>query len=64
MDALREAGVEARSSSAGSSPRPTSSRSRRRASRAVYTPKDFELTRIMRDIVELVAERAEAGAAA
>ena len=24
---------------------------------AVYTPKDFEITRIMRDIVELVAER-------
>ena len=24
---------------------------------AVYTPKDFELTRIMRDVVALVAER-------
>jgi (2R)-ethylmalonyl-CoA mutase len=24
---------------------------------AVYTPKDFELTRIMRDVVGLVAER-------
>src|SRR4051794_22864082 len=28
---------------------------------AVYTPKDFELTRIMRDIVALVAERHRAG---
>jgi (2R)-ethylmalonyl-CoA mutase len=30
----------------------------------VYTPKDFEVTRIMGDIVELVAERHGAGAAA
>jgi (2R)-ethylmalonyl-CoA mutase len=30
----------------------------------VYTPKDFEITRIMGDIVELVAERAAATAAA
>jgi ethylmalonyl-CoA mutase len=29
---------------------------------AVYTPKDFDLTRIMRDIVALVAERNGAGA--
>ena len=29
----------------------------------VYTPKDFEITRIMGDIVDLVAERAGAGAA-
>ena len=31
---------------------------------AVYTPKDFDLTRIMRDIVELVAERNGVAAAA
>jgi (2R)-ethylmalonyl-CoA mutase len=31
---------------------------------AVYTPKDFDLTRIMRDIVALVAERHGAGASA
>ena len=31
---------------------------------AVYTPKDFELTRIMRDIVALVAERNGVAAAA
>jgi (2R)-ethylmalonyl-CoA mutase len=30
---------------------------------AVYTPKDFELNRIMREIVELVAEHHGAGAA-
>jgi (2R)-ethylmalonyl-CoA mutase len=29
---------------------------------AVYTPKDFELSRIMRDIVGLVAERQAASA--
>ena len=31
---------------------------------AVYTPKDFELTRILRDVVRLVAERNGMGAAA
>jgi (2R)-ethylmalonyl-CoA mutase len=31
---------------------------------AVYTPKDFEITRIMRDIVALVAERNGISAAA
>ena len=31
---------------------------------AVYTPKDFDLTRIMRDIVALVAERNGVAAAA
>ena len=31
---------------------------------AVYTPKDFELTRIMRDVVALVAERNGIAAAA
>ena len=42
--ALRDARRRrARSSSAGSSPRPTSSRCARPASRAVYTPKDFDL---------------------
>ena len=30
----------------------------------VYTPKDFDINRIMGEIVELVAERAEAGAPA
>ena len=31
---------------------------------AVYTPKDFDLTKIMGDIVELVGERASAGSPA
>jgi len=31
---------------------------------AVYTPKDFDLTQIMRDVVALVAERHRAGASA
>jgi (2R)-ethylmalonyl-CoA mutase len=31
---------------------------------AVYTPKDFDITRIMQDIVRLVAERGGVGAAA
>src|SRR5687767_12790158 len=31
---------------------------------AVYTPKDFDLTKIMRDVVELVAARNGVGAAA
>ena len=30
----------------------------------VYTPKDFDINRIMGDIVELVAERAAAGSPA
>ncbi|MGH2953258.1 MAG: methylmalonyl-CoA mutase family protein [Solirubrobacterales bacterium] len=36
---------------------------RRAGVAAVYTPKDFDVTRIMGEIVDLVAERAEAGAA-
>jgi (2R)-ethylmalonyl-CoA mutase len=31
---------------------------------AVYTPKDFEITRILRDVVALVAERNGISAAA
>ena len=37
---------------------------RGRASPRVYTPKDFDLNRIMGDIVDLVAERGGVGAAA
>ena len=40
-----------RSSSAGSSPTPTSAPLRAAGVAAVYTPKDFELTRILRDVV-------------
>ena len=45
----------ARSSSAASSPRPTDPRCSPPASPRVYTPKDFELGRIMGDIADLVA---------
>ncbi len=57
--ALREAGGSAtcRWSSAGSSPTPTRPACARPASRRSTRPKDFDLTRIMRDIVALVAER-------
>ena len=44
--------------------RPTSSRCEAAGVAAVYTPKDFDLTRIMRDIVALVAERNGVAAAA
>ena len=65
IDALREARRRRRrSSSAGSSPRPTSRRLKEAGVAAVYTPKDFDLTQIMRDIVALVAERHGAAAAA
>ena len=58
IEALRAAGgADIPSSSAGSSPRPTSRRLRAAGVAAVYTPKDFELSRILRDVVGLVAER-------
>ncbi len=43
--------------SAGSFPRPTPRTLREAGVAAVYTPKDFEISRIMGDIVDLVAER-------
>ena len=49
--AARGAASTPRSSSAGSSPRPTSPPLREAGVAAVYTPKDFDLTAIMRDIV-------------
>ena len=58
IDALREAGVEdVPWWSAGSFPRPTPRRCARRGIAAVYTPKDWNLNGMMRDIIELVAER-------
>ncbi len=44
-----------RSSSAASSPRTTGRASPRSGSPAVYTPKDFEIAKIMRDIADLAA---------
>ena len=46
-----------RSSSAGSSPRPTRRPCARPGVAAVYTPKDWDLNAMMRDIVALVGER-------
>ena len=62
--ALRDGGATSRSSSAGSSPRPTSPRLKAAGVAAVYTPKDFELTRILRDVVGIVADRNGVRAAA
>ena len=47
--------------SAASSPPPTPSGCRRTGVARVYTPKDFEINRIMGEIVELVAQRHGAG---
>ena len=55
--AARGRGATCRWWSAGSSRRPTSRRCWRPGVARVYTPKDFEVSQIMGDIVELVAER-------
>ena len=47
-----------RSWSAGSSPPPTPRRLREAGVARVYTPKDFDLNRIMGEIADLVSERA------
>jgi (2R)-ethylmalonyl-CoA mutase len=57
MDALREAGVEAPVVVGGILPESDWPALREVGVAAVYTPKDFDLNRMMRDIVELVAER-------
>ncbi len=54
MDALREAGVSAPVIVGGIIPEQDVAELRRAGVAAVYTPKDFDITRIMRDIVELV----------
>jgi (2R)-ethylmalonyl-CoA mutase len=61
--ALREAGVEAPVVVGGIIPDADAPGLLEAGVAAVYTPKDFELNRIMRDIVELVAEHHGAGAA-
>jgi (2R)-ethylmalonyl-CoA mutase len=63
MDGLREAGVEAPVVVGGIIPEADAPALMEAGVAAVYTPKDFELNRIMRDIVELVAEHHGAGAA-
>jgi len=61
LDALREAGVTAPVVVGGIIPEQDVATLEQAGVAAVYTPKDFDLTRIMRDIVELVG--ADGGAA-
>jgi (2R)-ethylmalonyl-CoA mutase len=64
MAALREAGVDAPVVVGGIIPERDVGPLRAAGVAAVYTPKDFELTRIMRDIVALVSSRATSPAQA
>ena len=57
IDALREAGVTAPVVVGGIIPEQDVAPLKQAGVACVYTPKDFDLTRIMRDIVELVGER-------
>ena len=64
VDALRERGVDAPVVVGGIIPEADVEPLKAAGVAAVYTPKDFELTRIMRDVVGLVAERNGVSAAA
>jgi (2R)-ethylmalonyl-CoA mutase len=64
IEALRERGVDAPVVVGGIIPEADVEPLRAAGVAAVYTPKDFDLTRIMRDIVALVAERNGVKAAA
>jgi ethylmalonyl-CoA mutase len=64
MAALRERGVDAPVVVGGIIPEADVAPLRDAGVAAVYTPKDFDLTRIMRDVVALVAERNGVEAAA
>jgi (2R)-ethylmalonyl-CoA mutase len=64
LDALRERGVQAPVVVGGIIPEADVQPLRDAGVAAVYTPKDFDLTQIMRDIVALVAERHGVEAAA
>ena len=57
IDALREAGVDVPVVVGGIIPDQDVAPLKQAGVAAVYTPKDFEITRIVRDIVELVGER-------
>jgi (2R)-ethylmalonyl-CoA mutase len=59
IDALHEAGVSAPVVVGGIIPEQDVAALRDAGVAAVYTPKDFDITRIMRDIVAIVGERAE-----
>ncbi len=60
MDALREAGVDAPVVVGGIIPEQDVPELREAGVAAIYTPKDFDLTRIVGDIVALLAAAAEA----
>jgi ethylmalonyl-CoA mutase len=62
IDALREAGVSAPVVVGGIIPEQDVAALRKAGVAAVYTPKDFDITRIMHDIVAIVAEGAERAA--
>jgi (2R)-ethylmalonyl-CoA mutase len=64
VEELREAGVDAPVVVGGIIPEADAPRLREAGVAAVYTPKDFELNRIMREIVELVDARSGRAAAA
>ena len=64
LDALHDAGVSAPVVVGGIIPEQDVAALREAGVAAVYTPKDFDITRIMRDIVAIVAEDAERPAAA
>jgi ethylmalonyl-CoA mutase len=61
---LREHGVDVPVVIGGIIPLADAEKLRERGVARVYTPKDFDVNRIMGEIVEVVAERAEAGAPA
>jgi ethylmalonyl-CoA mutase len=63
LDALHEAGVTAPVVVGGIIPEQDVPLLRQAGVAAVYTPKDFDITRIMRDIVELVGAESPAAAA-
>jgi (2R)-ethylmalonyl-CoA mutase len=60
MTALRESGVDVPVVVGGIIPDQDVQPLKQAGVAAVYTPKDFEITRIMRDVVQLVGERAGA----
>jgi (2R)-ethylmalonyl-CoA mutase len=57
IDALRDAGVDAPVVVGGIIPEQDAEPLKRAGVAAVYTPKDFDITRIVHDIVEIVGER-------
>jgi (2R)-ethylmalonyl-CoA mutase len=57
IDALHEAGVDAPVVVGGIIPEQDVESLKQAGVAAVYTPKDFDITRIVRDVVEIVGER-------